>query len=109
MKRDRRPRMSPSIGYIGSGNKTSVFTRRSRIPFKKVKEIYGEELERLNFKKIKPNLFFKKLTEKEKLEIKERVKSQVIKERHKELIIWIIIFLIALIIFILAKYFIITE
>ncbi len=34
--------------YIGSGNKVSVFSKRINPPFEKVKEIYGEELERVN-------------------------------------------------------------
>ena len=109
MRRNRRPRMSPGVGYIGSGNRTSVFTRRSKLPYEKIKEIYGEELERLNSKKIERNFSFKKLTEKEKLEIRERVRGQVIKEQRKELIIGIITFLIALVIFILARHLIITE
>ena len=47
--------MSPGFGYIGSGNKTSVFTRRPKLPFEKIKEIYGEELEKLNLEKNKQN------------------------------------------------------
>jgi len=109
MRRNRRPRMSPGIGYIGSGNKTSVFTRRPKLPFEKIKEIYGEELEKLNSKKIKGNLSFKKLTEKEKREIRERVKGQLKKQQRKEGIIGIIVFLIACGIFILARHLIIGE
>ena len=109
MRRNRRRRMSPGLGYIGSGNKTSVFTRKSKLPFEKVKEIYGEELERLNSEKNKQNLSFKKLTEKEKLEIRERIRGKVIKERRKELIIGIIVFLMALGIFILTRYLMTTD
>lgn len=109
MRQNRGRRMNPSSGYIGSGNKTSVFTRRSKSPFSKVKEIYGDELERLKSEKQKSNLSFKKLTEKEKLEIKERVKGQVKKERKRELITLLVTFLIALVIFILARQLIIKE
>ena len=53
--------MSPGVGYIGSGNKTSVFTRNPKIPFKKMKDIYGHELKRLKMEKS-----FTELTEKRK-------------------------------------------
>lgn len=103
MGRDRRPRMNPGVGYIGSGNKTSVFTRRSKLPFAKIKQIYGEELERFKPEKTKHNFSFKKLTEKERLEIRKRVRVMVIKQRRKEVIIWIIIFLLALCFFLLLN------
>ena len=77
--------------------------RRSKPAFTKIKQIYGEELERLNSEKIKRNLFFKKLTENEKLEIRERVRSQIIKEQRKELTIGIIVILIGFGIFILIR------
>ena len=109
MRQNRRPRMSLGFGYIGSGNKTSVFTRRPKLPFEKIKEIYGEELEKLNLKKNKQNLSFKKLTIKEKLEIRERVKGQLKKQQRKEGIMGIIVFLIAIGIFILARLLIIGE
>jgi len=109
MGRDRRPRMNPGVGYIGSGNKTSVFTRRSKLPFAKIKKVYGEELERLKQDQIQQNFSFKKLTEKERLEIKERVKDQIIKERRKELIIWIITFLLAFCFFAFVRYLILMK
>ena len=61
--------MSPGVGYIGAGNKTSVFARKPKIPFEKIKDIYGNELERLKSKKSDQKISFKKLTEKEKIEI----------------------------------------
>ncbi|QXP63649.1 hypothetical protein H0I29_06055 [Polaribacter sp. R2A056_3_33] len=51
MKRENRRRMSPGVGYIGSGNKASVFTRKNKVPFDKIKPIYGDEMERLKSKK----------------------------------------------------------
>jgi len=33
--------------YIGSGNRMSVFTRRSRPAFSKIKQIYGDHMEAL--------------------------------------------------------------
>ena len=105
MTGNRRSRMNLGFGYIGSGNKTSIFTRQPKLPFKKVKEIYGEELERLNSKNDKQELSFKKLTENEKIEIRERIKKQIKKKQLKELMIMITIIIIALGAFTLANNF----
>jgi len=99
MRQSRVRRMNPNPKTIGFADNI----RRSKPAFTKIKQIYGEELERLNSEKINRNLSFKKLTEKEKLEIRERVRSQIIKERRKQLIIGIIVFLIACGIFILTQ------
>jgi len=80
-KRNKR-RLSPGVGYIGSGNKTSVFTRKPKIAFDKIKYIYGEELERLNSKSSKKRYSFKNLNEKEKLEIRNRIKFKIQKEQN---------------------------
>ena len=101
--------MNPGVGYIGSGNKTSVFTRQSKLPFAKIKQVYGEELERFKPEQTQQNFSFKKLTEKERLKIRERVKGQIIKERRKELIIWIITFLLALFFFAFVRYLILIK
>ncbi|MEN8138625.1 MAG: hypothetical protein ABFR62_09335, partial [Bacteroidota bacterium] len=68
MRQGNKRRMSPGVGYIGFGNKTSVFTRKPRIPFKKIKGIYDIELETKESKKSAGNRTFKELTEKEKIE-----------------------------------------
>ena len=96
MKRENRRRMSPGVGYIGSGNKTSVFTRKPKIPFEKIKDIYGSELERLKSEKVDQKISFKKLTEKEKLEIRKRIKTQIRKEQNRNLITGIIAIIITL-------------
>jgi hypothetical protein len=96
MKRDNRRRMSPGVGYIGAGNKTSVFTRKPKIPFKRMKDIYGNELERLKSGKSDRKKSFKKLTEREKLEIRKRIKIQIRKEQNKNILIGIIAIIITL-------------
>jgi len=88
--------MSPGVGYIGSGNKTSVFTRKPKIPFEKMKDIYGNELERLKSEKSDRKKSFKELTEREKLEIRKRIKIQIRKEQNKNLIIGIIAIIITI-------------
>ena len=75
-----------SSWYIGSGNKVSVFTRRPHKPFAKIKEIYGDELERLKNDKQNPHLTFKTLSKEEKQEIRTRLKRQLNKERKKKII-----------------------
>ena len=77
--------------------------RRSKPLFTKLKLIYGEELERLKSEKSESNLSFKKLTENEKLKIRERVRGQIMKEKRKEIIIWVIMILMALGIFVIFK------
>ena len=90
MKRENRRRMSLGVGYIGSGNKTSVFTRKNKVPFDKIKSIYGDEMERLKPGKTTQNKSFKKLTESEKLKIRKRVKAQIQKEQIVNLIMGVI-------------------
>ena len=104
MKRENRRRMSPGVGYIGAGNKTSVFTRRNKIPFDKIKSIYGNEMERLNTEKKLQNKPFKRLSESEKLEIRKRIKAQIQKDQTRILIIVIIaIFFIFGIIYLISN------
>ena len=94
MKRENRRRMSPGVGYIGSGNKTAVFSRKSNIPFEKIKTIYGDEMERLKSEKLIDNKPFKKLSKTDRLKIKKRIKNQIRKEQYKNLILAIIVIII---------------
>jgi len=88
--------MSPGVGYIGAGNKTTVFSRKSNIPFKKIKAIYGDEMERLKSERLIDNKPFKKLSETNRLKIKKRIKNQIRKEQYKNLIVAIIVIIIVL-------------
>ncbi len=74
--------MSPGVGYIGSGNKVSVFNRKPKVAFEKIKYIYGEELERVNSNTKIKNFSFKDLSEKEKLEIRNRIKVKIRKDQN---------------------------
>ncbi len=74
--------MSPGVGYIGSGNMSSVFNRKPKVAFEKIKYIYGEELERINCNtKIKKSSF-KDLSKKEKFEIRNRIKVKIRKDQN---------------------------
>ena len=47
MKKSTSRRMNPTFGYRGSAqNHSNTFTFNRRPPFSKIKEIYGNELER---------------------------------------------------------------
>ena len=62
--------------YIGSGNKMSVITRRSRPAFSKLKQYYGENMENLNVQhhELRPH---HAITQ----EVRWRVKKQARKEQ----------------------------
>ena len=91
MNRKNRRRISPGVGYIGAGNRTSVFTRKQKVPFEKIKAIYGDEMERLHSEKLMQNKSFKKLTERDKLEIKSRIKTQLRRAQKKNILVVIIV------------------
>ncbi len=101
MRQSRVRRMNPNPKTIGFADNI----RRSKPLFKKIKQIYGEELERLGSEKNKQNISLKKLTEKEKSEIRKHIREQIIKEQRKEFIIWIIGILIVLGIIVVAGFF----
>ena len=105
MKRENRRRMSPGVGYIGAGNKTSVFTRKPKNSFEKIKDIYGNELERLKSGNSDQKKSFKDLTEKEKLKIRKRIKTQFRKEQNRNLIIGIVSIIITLGLFYSIRFF----
>jgi len=109
MRQSRTRRISPGFGYIGSGNKTSIFTRRAKPPFSKVKAIYGEELERLKLEKVDQKLSFKELTKEEKLRIRSRIKAELLSERKKQIVAFTILVLFVLAIFITLKHLFLTK
>ncbi len=86
-------RMSNSSSYIGAGNNLSVFNRKPKTPFKKIKKLYDIESEKI----IKRKKWTKRtLTEQEKNEIREQIKKRLVAERKKNWIIGIITFIIIL-------------
>ena len=40
-------RMPPSTGYIGFGNKSSVFDRKPKVAFEKIRSYYDQELDKV--------------------------------------------------------------
>lgn len=61
------------MGYMGFGMRKEVYTRKPKRSFSRLKEIYGENLER--FKLISKNK--KKWSEKEKDDFRKYIKSRV--------------------------------
>jgi len=106
MSRRNKRRMSPGVGYTGAGNKSFVFNRKPKIIFEKIKNIYGEELERINIERKSNNIPLKDIIEKERLEIRKKVKSQIRKDQIKELLTnLLILFLIIILILLIRKYY----
>jgi hypothetical protein len=100
MRRRNIRRLKPTSGYIGSGNQTSVFARTSRIPFAKIKQIYGEELERLNSQENRIKSKSIQLTNAERLEIKKRLNKEFSTFRKKQFaVVFIAIITIAILLF----------
>lgn len=98
--------MSPGVGYTGAGNKTYVLNRKPKIAFEKIKNIYGEELERIKIKGNSDSIPFKDITEEERLEIRKKVKSQIRKNQIKELLTnLLILFSIIIIILLIRKFY----
>ncbi len=48
LRQTKRNRLMVNSWYIGAGNRLSVFTRKSSQPFEKMKEIFGEDMNRLH-------------------------------------------------------------
>ncbi len=108
MGRGNKRRLSPGVGYIGSGNKSSVFTRKSKVAFEEIKYIYGEELERFNSISKKTKLSFIELSEDEKVEIRNRIKLKIQKEQNIDRLKSVIAFLFTIGLFYLIWTFIIN-
>jgi len=68
------------MGYMGFGMRKEVYTRKPKVPFKKMKQLYGDKLEdyyRLN-KKVKEKR--RQMNAEEKEEIKRMVRKIVVRE-----------------------------
>ena len=101
--------MSPRVGYIGSGNKTFTFSGKREIPFSKIKQVYGEELERISNAKKTGNLSFEKLSLKQKTKIRKKIKKELKKTRIKQLLLFVFsVFILFGIIYFLLIWFVLS-
>ena len=105
MRREKGRRMNPVSAYIGSGNKTSFFTNRPKSPFRKIKQIYGEQLERLKLENSYSHKDHSKLLTQHKKEIRERVRKQIEKDKKQNYIIIVVLFFIILIMIVFINYY----
>ena len=85
MKKEQRRRLPPFTGYMGFGNRISAFTNKPNPPFRKIKQIYGDELERLNEATSK-TVTIETLTEEDRLLIRNKVRDQMKRECQRNIL-----------------------
>ncbi len=105
MKKGQRRRMNLTLGYIGAGNKTSLFTRKPKLPFRKIKEIYGEELEHFTANTINPENKQTPLSVEDIKKIRDNVKKQLKREQKKNSIALLIALFVILVIIIVINFY----
>ena len=93
--------MPASSGYIGAGNKTSVFNRKPKVPFEKIRTRLDLEFESANH----GNPEKKRLSQKEREQIKARVREQIRVDRRKEIFYVAMALLFGLLLIFLASTF----
>lgn len=98
-------RMSMSSPYIGSGNRTDTFNRKPEVPFKKLKAIYGDQLENFIDLELEPGVKTILLTEEEREHIKSKVRSIVERERLTSIVSFIASVVVLVILISLVFYF----
>ena len=104
MKKNTGRRMKPSFGYKGAVlNHSNSYTYSRRAPFSKIKEIYGEELERFELESTTAVLKSKELLIEQKIEIRARVRKQLIKERKQNIVIISFISFVTILILVLMN------
>ena len=82
MSLQRRSKTHNSSSYIGSGNQVSVFNRRPKKPFGKIRRIYGEHI--IGETGIFDNSAYGNLSETEKLRARNHVQSIIDKEKKRQ-------------------------
>ncbi len=88
MKTYTSRRMRPSFGYKGAiMNHSNTYSYNRRPAFSRIKEVYGETLERFKFERPKVVLKSNQLLARQKKEIRYRLKEQFKKERNRNIII----------------------
>tara|TARA_R110001632_G_scaffold114733_4_gene226167 strand:- start:32515 stop:32829 length:315 start_codon:yes stop_codon:yes gene_type:complete len=102
MNRKRRPQNFSGFGLVRT--KTYVVTRKPKIPFEKIKQIYGDELERFISKKgtTEKKIQFSK---EESKKIKRKVAS-IIKKQKREYYFKVFVIYLVVITSIILSYFI---
>ncbi|MFY0603798.1 MAG: hypothetical protein JXQ93_07590 [Flavobacteriaceae bacterium] len=107
MRKKRRAQSHSNFGYYGFGNVGSVFNRKPKPVFEKIRTIYGDELERLDYKK-KGNKFHQDLTQSDREAVRKKIRDTFKKQRKIE-ILKISLFIIVIIILIYIVYFLVYN
>jgi hypothetical protein len=81
------------MGYMGFGMRKEVYTRKPKTSFGKIKEIYGDHLERYSIKKGQGE-WSEKDKEDFKAFVKKKIKSEQLQESTYNAIIFTIIIII---------------
>ena len=93
--------MPASSGYIGAGNKTSVFNRKPKVAFEKIRSHLDQEFDKIKYNKRGRQ----KLSEKQREQIKSRIRKQFRAQRQKEVFYAIIAILLGVALLFLARSF----
>lgn len=106
MGRERKyRRMSMSSPYIGSGNRTDTFNRKPQVPFKKLRAMYGDELENFITSEKESVIIAIELTEEERGQLKNKVRGILKQERQTSILSFIATISILIILIFLVFYF----
>lgn len=101
--RNRQRRIAHAFGYYG--NKTNFFANRPKSPFRKIRQIYGQELERFKNLHNEQTLEYEELLAQKKRSIRQKIKKQMAEEQFKSyLAIVLSCFIILLIILLFIHY-----
>lgn len=96
-------RIQQISGYIGAGNRTSVFNRSPRTSFERIKKIYEIELYSTDSESPHEKQR-KKLTQQERATIKNRVRKELEAQEMKMILRYVIIAIVIIGILILTNY-----
>ena len=91
-------RMPASSGYIGAGNKTSVFNRKPKVAFEKIRSHLDQEFDKVNYRALEKQ----RLSQKERDEIKSRIRKQIRADKKKEIVYAVFAVLLSLVLLFLA-------
>jgi hypothetical protein len=74
-------RMPASSGYIGFGNKSSVFNRKPKVAFEKIRSYYDQELDKVFYAEQEKQ----QLSDAQREAIKASIRRKLEKERREEI------------------------
>ena len=91
--------MPASSGYIGAGNKTSVFNRKPKVAFEKIRSHLDHEFEKAKY----TTQGKQRLSHKQREQIKSSIRKKLRAERQKEIAYAALAILLGLMLLFLAS------